>query len=216
MSYTIRPDQVVYFPIKGDLVTGPKGSIDVIETIQPGSIAHSQLGQGFVITPEALKQDIEMHKDLHIRPMSDHEYEDLFMIIQTNQTKDGQTIFSHERAAIARIIKENFSKFFPDVTLDNIVIEAMNEITEIDAVMREKYFEALNKWRESFITKSAEDVFTYYTPEEKKRLKEKGIAFLDLKIEEDIPKDIKPPIKPSMATSTYIHPMIKYGLIKGK
>lgn len=215
MSFTIRSDQVIYFPVKGELVTGPKGSIDVIETIKPGTPEFSQIGQGFVITPEALKKDIEMHKDLHIRPMSDHEYEDLFMIIQTNQTKDGQTIFSHERSAIARIIKENFLKYFPDVTIDPIVIEAMDEITEIDAVMREKYFEALNKWREGFISKTAEDVFSFYTPEEKKRLSEKGIAFINLKIEDALP-DIKPPIKPSQATSPYIHPMLKYGYVKGK
>jgi hypothetical protein len=168
------------------------------EFIQPETIKSLPLH-----SKQSLLSSIETASILHKRPMADSEYDSFLDMIKTGQDFKGNIIFNYQKAALARIIKENYIKFFPQSILDNEVTLNLSETLNLSLIMKDNYEAALNNYRETFIKNKAEDVFEKYSPEEKQRFKLLGIAFTGSDIE--ISKKLM-----------YTHPMLRYGLIRKK
>ena len=168
-----------------------------------------------------MKKQIAIGKEFHKRPMSDLEYNHLVSLLQNQKDATGNLLYKHDLAAIARVIKENFEKFFPSLSLDYNVSNSLEFHQEVDHILIDMYDEAVNKYRQPFSTTTAEEVKSNYTPDEIVRLRNLGVAFTTgkyavydtvetLLVESgDISRD-------SFVKRSFQHPLLKYNLLKGK
>lgn len=168
--------------------------------------------------PEQLKNNINLSKELHLRPMSDSEYNQYLNMLVTGRDVYGKNLFKHELAGIARVIKENFLKFMPSTTLDPQVDRSLEFHAEIDPLLGNLYLDSLDKYRDVFTTTRAEEVMDLYTVDEKKRLRGIGLAFTDPKFSmlDEMNPEAQEMVVKKVETLNYAHPMLKYNLIKGK
>lgn len=172
-------------------------------------------------SPQSLKNEIAQYKELHLRPMSQSEYSRLVKTLKDQVSETGAALYRYQVGAIARVIKENFEKWFPSVELDYQVNASLEHLYEIDHILKTQYHETLEKYRDAFTSSTAEEVAALYTDEEKKRLRGLGMAFLgdkwkylDLPLLKDTKKEVSAPFK--FNAPEYQHPMLKQGLLKSK
>lgn len=173
-----------------------------------------------LFTAQELKNEIAQEKQFHLRPISDNEYSQILTMLKTGKDQYGKSLYQYQKAALARVVKENVEKWFPDLLLDEAFDEALKSHESIDSALRSLYLEALEGYRDPYITTKAEEVVNLYNPEEVQRLRSQGIAFLDesFKNYESI-KTFGPnplPIPESYVKKSFQHPMLKYNLVKGK
>jgi len=212
-------DLVFYQPIKAwtPLATGSSEAVISIEPTTPNSASNTFQP---MMTMKEIDAQINMNLPAHKRPMADSEYDEFITTLKTGKNANGEQVFKYEMAAIAQVVKENYKSFFPATTIDPIVESRIQEaVDDLDIAFRNKYMETVQKYRDHFVTDTAEEKFELYSPDEKKRLRNTGIAFLEYKTNGDT-VDAETPVTmtPSKARgqSQFNHPMLKYGLIKVK
>ena len=171
----------------------------------------------YLFTPTQLKNEISIASQFHIRPMSDREYNQYLEMIRTQVDPKGMQLFKHDIAAIARIIKENYLKYFPTTQLDPLIENTLKLHYEIRDVLKTTYEEALESFREPFVVTKAEEVESLYTPDEIQRLRSLGLSFNEEKFSAyDQVRTMLPSTPVSLNKKAYEHPMLKYNLLKGK
>lgn len=172
-----------------------------------------------IVTEGTLEERLQLDKMRHIRPMSQKEYDDLLFVLKTKELKDHTPVYQYELSAIAKVIKENFAKFLPKTELDAVVDDYFYEIVNLDPAFNQRFEDALIKYRDPFALFKAEDKFSLYTAEEKNFLKSQGIAFINYSpevIQAVETVNIINKATKAISKEAYIHPMLRYGLIKGK
>lgn len=192
---------------------------EVTVTVSP-EIKWEEQKQFVLFTPDQLKNEIGQYKDFHLRPMSDKEYSQLLNQLKTGKDVYGKILYKYQMAAIARVIKENFLKWYPSLTLDSSIDNYLSSHYEIDDILKNMYFDSLTKFRDPFIVSKAEEVATLYSTDEIARLRNQGIAFTGDKFKS--PGQIQTiyssgaRVAPSLVKSSFAHPLLKYNLVKGK
>ena len=144
---------VISMPVKSWMNDATQSSITTIETALPQAQPPEPQ---FILSSNQLSSEIKRDKEAHKRPMTSAEYDELFNILKTGVDKNGNNVFSFEQAAIARVMKENISKFDPELAIDPTINDALNEASHLDIAFHNKYYDALAKWRELFLKESKE------------------------------------------------------------
>jgi hypothetical protein len=134
-----------------------------------------------LMTKAELNEEIDLGSQKHKRKITDLEYDQMVdTYLKGNKAED--VIYSYEKAAIARVIAENYKVYYPDYDLGDDVEKWLDYTLTMSDLLQEDYLEAVDKWRSKFTQVN------------------------------DITSTTIAPM--SQAKRKYIHPMIRYGLIK--
>ena len=179
---------VTFMPIKAWTPVATQSSATVVD-VSLEQVDPTKTG-ALTFAPEQLKKDMESSAHFHQRKLTSEEYDKYLEALKTTKNELGQDLYKYELAALARALKENFHKFAPDVTLDAIIETRFMEASELDPVFRDRYLETVEKYRGKFNT--APLIKTMVEP------------------------DSKDPYDAPKKADKYIHPMLRYGLVKRK
>jgi hypothetical protein len=170
-----------------------------------------------IFTPEELKNAITMGKAFHLRPMSDAEYNSNINALKTQRNYQGRQLLKYELAALARVVKENFEKFYPKVALDYEVDNSLEFHFELDSIFTDTYNDVVEQLRGVYATSTAEESLNSYTLPEKKRLRATGTAFVGptFKMLDEM-EAAQTLLKSVEGKTVYQHPLLKYNMLKGK
>lgn len=203
-------DELVYFmPIKE--TQSPQTIEEIIEAAPELEEVRSQV----LMSEQELIQSIAIHKNIHTRPISKKEYDDFVYMLKNQETLDGKPLFQFELSALAKVIKENFEKFSPSTELSPVIEDNLNETMHMDSAFKMKFEAKADELRSPYITQKADEVPHLYSPSEKVQLKSKGLAFLSLASASVSQPEVTATPKQRIREN-FIHPMLKYGLIKRK
>lgn len=188
---------------------------------QPHIEFEEQVKEFTLATKTSLQNKMDQTKETHLRPMSDAEYNQYISLLKTQKDKTGNLLYKHDLAAIARVVKENFLKFFPSLAIDYNVDNSLEFHYEVDHVLEDMYIQAYEKYRQPFITTKAEEVKANYTPDEIVRLRNLGVAFTGGAYKvydnvEELLQETPVETRKNFIQRAYQHPMLKYNLLKGK
>lgn len=112
-------------------------------------------GKKYIMSKGDIRSEIEEYKKTHVRPISEKEYEKYYQMILTSVTPDDEMVYDYEKAALSRVITENYRKFKPDVVLPSEIVLYRDLPSEMSVDFLDLYFDALEKYRKSFITKKS-------------------------------------------------------------
>lgn len=195
------------------IVPGDFEKIDDLDSIlAPVSTQNSQSFK--LYTPVELSNEIALYRKQHLRPMSDYEYNQYLQMIKEKKTLSGKQLFNHDVAAIARVVKENYDNFFPGATLDPAITNMISYHTEIDELLKDRYYDSLQRYRDAFVSQKATDVPDLYTNEEKTRLKSLGIVDIPLSNEKMTTTSMPGSSDRVLKQTQNAHPMLRYNLLK--
>ncbi len=214
LTFIDSPDTKIFVPVKEAITTAVETS-EQVATGDPYAQTtwDDPVFNPYLLSKEELKNEIAQHKELHLRPMSNTEYNSYVKMLKDQRDQTGKDLFKYQLAAIARVIKENFDKFFPQVELDYQVGANLDWHQEVNGVLFPQYEEALDKYRGPFVIAKAEEVAQLYSTEERARLRSLGVAFLGEKFSSLSDVEVT---KRTTKKFKYQHPMLKYNLIRGK
>lgn len=171
----------------------------------------------FAISKENIESITSYSVNEHLRPISGKEYEKLINILKTSfDPETNEPVYLFERGAIARVLFENYKKFAPDVSIDTIVNETINELVKLPYAFRDKHIAAWEKWKLPFkVAAESSKYRDLYSAEEKLDLAERGIAFKSLLEKKmTLPEPVVAPVIETIPLPSNVHPMLKLGLVR--
>lgn len=217
----------------GSYTTGGGGFQPVFIKLQPAETHQGSEGTALdeptwkeevsfnLITPDQLKNEIGVYSAQHTRPISDKEYAQFLEMLKSGKDNYGNPLYGYQKSAIARVLKENTLKYFPSLTLDPVIETALKDTTELNNALRSLYHEALEKFRDTFVTTKATDMENLYSPEEINRLRGMAIAFVGENYKSYETPEVMVATRQITAARSYVkegfqHPMLRYNLINKK
>lgn len=146
-------DSLVYFqPVKPSTMIPSQSSADVIDLdpTESAVVVDTPLSQTdfeAVLTRGNLESGINERSKQHKRPITSEEYDLYTEILKSGKKPSGEFVPKYEMAALARAVIENFKKFQPELHIDEIYKSRADEVLELDVIFRDRYNEALEKYR---------------------------------------------------------------------
>lgn len=142
----IYEDDVVYEKLTPE---GPGESADELLEYEYDII--DDYGTSF-INKDQLTRFIKACSELHKRPMSNDEYASLMKIVEGGEY-EGEFAPHYIVLAVARIIKENFTKFNPDIAL-TLVDQKLESTYDLQRAYEDHYQTMLDEFRKPFLKES--------------------------------------------------------------